>query len=216
MGIFFLCVRLLTCADIFSAGIDVALPAPPPVTTTTPAPPALVITKAGGKEASPSPTTSTARYVLSPSLTSLLHRVCRNLCLAVWCAESGGPVASFTVYWDGIKKDKKLLQICISSQSDSFVDPPCLQAYENCAKNLVRISRPILCDIILIITAEKKSSQDNPRSQRYSRSGWPCSPWSGCRNLWVFPRTRGGYGVGLGLRAGALGLRAKNIIPTIT
>ncbi|KAJ7230594.1 hypothetical protein GGX14DRAFT_583941 [Mycena pura] len=87
--------------DIF-AGIDVAPPAPPPVTTTTPAP-APVVSKAGAKEASPSPTTLTAR----------------NLCLAVWCAESGGPVASFTVYWDGIKKDKKLLQ-----------------AYENCAKNL--------------------------------------------------------------------------------
>ncbi|KAJ7660588.1 hypothetical protein B0H14DRAFT_3700941 [Mycena olivaceomarginata] len=43
----------------------------------------------------------------------------QNLCLAVWCAEVGGPVASFNVYWDGIKKDKKLFQ-----------------AYENYAKTL--------------------------------------------------------------------------------
>ncbi|KAJ6483089.1 hypothetical protein C8R45DRAFT_1215031 [Mycena sanguinolenta] len=84
------------------AGIDVSPPAPPPVTTTTPAT-APVVSKAGAKEASPSSTMFTAR----------------NLCLAVWCAEVGGSVASFNVYWDGIKKDKKLSQ-----------------AYENYAKTL--------------------------------------------------------------------------------
>ncbi|KAJ7883862.1 hypothetical protein B0H14DRAFT_3746107 [Mycena olivaceomarginata] len=89
--IFFCGMRSLTSC---SAGIDVSPPAPPPVTTTTPAP-APVVSKAGAKEASPSPTTFTAR----------------NLCLAVWCAEVGGPVASFNVYWDGIEKDKKLFQI---------------------------------------------------------------------------------------------------------
>ncbi|KAJ7856797.1 hypothetical protein B0H14DRAFT_3135932 [Mycena olivaceomarginata] len=82
-------------------------PAPPPVTTATPAPapaPApVVVSKPGAKEASPNPTTLTAR----------------NLCLAVWCAEVGGFTASFNVYWDGIKKDKKLFQ-----------------AYDNYAKTL--------------------------------------------------------------------------------
>ncbi|KAF8186616.1 hypothetical protein K438DRAFT_1973412 [Mycena galopus ATCC 62051] len=78
--------------DLF-AGIDVSPPAPPPVTTTIPAT-APVVSKDGAKEASPSSTTFTAR----------------NLCLAVWCAEVGGSVTSFNVYWDGIKKDKKLSQ----------------------------------------------------------------------------------------------------------
>ncbi|KAJ7212568.1 hypothetical protein GGX14DRAFT_564325 [Mycena pura] len=101
--------------DIF-AGIIVTPPAPPPVTTTTPAP-APVVSKAGAKEASPSLTTLTAR----------------NLCLAVWCAESGGPIASFTIYWDGIKKDKTLLQ-----------------AYENCAKNLKKTAAKTIPEVGVI------------------------------------------------------------------
>ncbi|KAF7347225.1 hypothetical protein MVEN_01477400 [Mycena venus] len=81
--------------DLF-AGIIVIPPAPPPVTTATPAPAPVVVSKSGAKEASPNLTTLTAR----------------NLCLAVWCAEVDGSTASFNVYWDGIKKDKKLFQCC--------------------------------------------------------------------------------------------------------
>ncbi|KAJ7360656.1 hypothetical protein DFH08DRAFT_800102 [Mycena albidolilacea] len=92
--------------DLF-AGIIVTPLAPPPVTTATPvpapAPAPVVVSKPGAKEALPNPTTLTAQ----------------NLCLAVWCAEVGGSTASFNVYWDGIKKDKKLFQ-----------------AYDNYAKTL--------------------------------------------------------------------------------
>ncbi|KAK7032705.1 hypothetical protein R3P38DRAFT_2773244 [Favolaschia claudopus] len=99
-----------------SADIDVSPPSAPLVITTTPAP-APIVSKAGGKEASPNPTMFTAR----------------NLCLAVWCAEVGGPIASFNIHWDGIKKDKKLYQ-----------------AYDSYARSLKRSSAETIPEVGVI------------------------------------------------------------------
>ncbi|KAK7044955.1 hypothetical protein R3P38DRAFT_3177178 [Favolaschia claudopus] len=101
--------------DLFA---DIVVPPPPapPATTTTPAP-APIVSKAGGKEASPNPTMLTAR----------------NLCLAVWCAEVGGPIASFNIHWDGIKKDKKLFQ-----------------AYESYARSLKKSSAETIPEVGVI------------------------------------------------------------------
>ncbi|KAJ7229903.1 hypothetical protein GGX14DRAFT_581593 [Mycena pura] len=72
-------------------------------------------------------------------------REARNRCLAVWCAESGRPMASFTVYWDGIKKDKKLLQ-----------------AYENYAKHLKKKKQPEVGDGTCAMSAHARPARARP------------------------------------------------------